>query len=155
LNVSQNLSSQPECAKWNLWVGDEVEGGNGQLGVKTLFVRDATESFIIQSARDHRVKRIWFCKEFLVPIKPQCRVIDNFIDEYDVAVEVDLRLLGLLPDRICRTCQLFLKLPLPNVEKLKKGDFVCIGGAFNDVLLNMSDGLKMNPELYKKDTRIS
>lgn len=151
--ASPKSSKPPECSTWRLWVGKEVEGNSKQLGVKTLFVRDASEAFIREQALDFRVRRIWFCKEFLVPLAPHCRTIASFLDDYDVAIEVLSSQVERLPKHLRERAQLFLK--IPHIPKMKKGDFICAGPPFEDELFEVGKGLKMTPKSYMEDIRIT
>ena len=148
------MSSQtPECSKWSIWVGQEIEGAESDLGKRTLFVRHGNYGLTEKYAKLYDVERIWFCKEFFVPRGPRCEVVTRFVGKYDVAVEVTPDMLEWLPREVIEKTQIFLKIPA-KVNRLKPTDFVCVGPPFSDVLFEIGTGLQMRPKQYNDDIQL-
>ena len=136
----------PECAEWKLWVGYEIEGTK-DIGVKTLFVRDASTSEIVKQLGS--VPRIWFCKEF---VTKQNWAILPYLKGRSICVEMTVELLqrSFLPQEVRDRCVVYLKVPV----KLFKGDFICVGDAFKDESFEIGKGAIVTPDQYNKDVKI-
>lgn len=147
-----NEIKQPSCAKWKLWVGREIEG-RIQLGVKTLFVRDASMSEIEKAIEKYQLRRVWFCFEFMQPGKMYTifRLCSRHAKISFVA-EMKYETMSTLAHYSLREhLQVYLKLPELD---LRPGDHICVGPAFSDEALLIGTGHKVKPELYEEDIRI-
>ena len=141
----------PECARWAIWEGPEVEGST-DLGAVTLFVRKGLHfpCYITE-----HTKRIWICKEML-----------NRIDS-EIGRDIISALKGVRPDlkwafeipysqlehyRHLRAFgSLYVKLDLEGF--LENGDTLCVGRPYNDQFFQLSSTNinRVIPEDYKND----
>jgi hypothetical protein len=136
----------PECSEWKLWIGHEIEGTK-DLGVKTLFVREASNSDIIKNLAG--VPRVWFCKEF---VALQNWGVLPYLKGRAICVEMTVEFLqrGFLPQEVRDRCTVYLKVPVT----LFKGDFICVGQAFKDESFEVGKGAVVTPDQYNKDVKI-
>lgn len=162
-------TNQPECAKWNLWRGVEIEGQT-DVGVPTLFVRNATKVEIF-SALDsgYKLTRVWLCEEFLKgeDLIEMCCWLLAFKRGLSVAVAVKigdvitadtarLKILQKFTSKLdamkAARFAVYYKLQLKGV---REGDHICVGNAFADEAFRIGDGRKVTPDMYKDDTFIA
>jgi hypothetical protein len=145
----------PECAKWEIWRGAEIEGVSG-LGDETLFIRkfDTTpESFaaggqalIDKMTHKGMCRRVWFCKEFTN--WGLLRVIARHFKT--VCIEATPKTYDNLPRDFKANFTIYLKLNF----LLKEGDHVCVGASFQDEAFCVGTGAKVRPEQYANDVKI-
>lgn len=143
----------PPCAKWDLWIGGEVEG-TADIGVKTLFVRSLPQECATSSPETLRdvltqrgtIRRVWFCKEF-TDWKLMMRVARLFPS---VCVEATMETYHTLPGKAREDFSIYLKVPL----RLKSSDHICVGPAFCDESFRVGTGAKVHPEAYLSDVKI-
>lgn len=141
---------KPDCAHWNLWYGEEIEG-NEDLGVRTLFVRKANISEIEKALHDFQINRIWFCKEYAESSSHEAVVVLTRNPTVKAVTEVTVELLAKISVKLRRKSAFFLKLgELP----LDNRDFIAVGPAFEDESFKLGEGYKVTPENYEKDIRI-
>lgn len=140
------MSNIPPCANWNLWIGPEIEGYS-QLGVLTLFVRNASYDDIEYHSRT--VDRIWFdtkfddiSVEFIKKIKTLNKkiIFDLTLDKYYTLVQQNR--FDILDE------QLYLRI---NNISLKTGDHIKLGSEFHEEAFEIGTGKKSYPELYYND----
>ncbi len=142
----------PECSKYNIWSGLEIEGHTG-LGEETLFIRklevkpaDLTEQLLNSFTRNGKRTRVWFCKEF--KNWKLLKVLSNHFKT--VCLEVEMGTQSMVPRDIYNTVTIYLKVPI----MLKPGDHVCVGPAFSDEAFKIGTGKRVNPDDYKNDKKI-
>ena len=166
--------NEPECGKWKVWLGREIEGTT-DLGEWTLFVREIPLGETFKSLWQKALialpyanrgeivgKRIWFCEEFFhQPIRW------GFIYEALEAGFTKVCLCFVFPfhspalDWFIRSSpfpkesvQTYLKLS-SDLKFLKPGDHICIGDKFADESFCIGQGKKVTPADYRNDIRIA
>lgn len=146
---------KPPCAKWNMWLGPEIEG-TANIGERTLFVRIEliTHQQISKVCKKHGVSRIWFCYEFMLNSTPRAcnRMFKALLKQgYSLAFEVPV---DFAPDwaYLSRYGARYFKLEVD----IQRGDHVCVGPAFADeaFALGVNSGAKVSPKEYLKDEEV-
>jgi hypothetical protein len=92
-------------------------------------------------------RRIWFCKEFTK--WAYVREALKYFDVVCVEVGYDAKL---PPADILANTRIYLK--VPTAFKLKSGDQVCVGAAYQDEAFEIGTGIKVMPEQYRNDCRL-
>ena len=146
----------PECAKWKMWVGPEVEG-HSELGEQTLFIRDLAttaqqfsaqaEELVPRMTKNGTIRRVWFCKEFVN--WPLLREISRHFRTS--CLEVTPKTYGNVPRDLMSNCVIYLKI---TDFFLKPGDHVCVGPNFQDEAFKIGTGAKVSPESYAGDRKL-
>lgn len=147
-----NLTPDPACSKWKLWLGDEIEG-TVERGVKTLFIRELPPK--LQPTDDlsilkSKATRVWFCKEFTN--WPLMFAIAELFGYENCCIEVEPKHLAAVPLKIRQGMRIYLKVTL--FYQLKPGDQICVGKRFADEAFEVGKGHKVSPEQYAADVRI-
>lgn len=151
MKPKQQPRSLPACSKWGVWVGVEIEGSDA-LGEPTVFIRRLPPALYNKGAdlsvltHNGKYSRVWVCKEF-----EEWDMVRAFFKVFKkVVLEVSARTYGNLPRDIIQRAQLYYKLPV----RLKPGDVVCVGPAFEDESFVVGTGKKVTPDQYGKDVCI-
>ena len=147
--------NQPECSKWDIWYGKEVEG-HTDIGEYTLFVRRGDFMPYIEKLPEG-TNRIWFCKEYLF----KCVFHNDFrallwaIEFFHVTcLDVPVELLRQLPRNITLQCRLYVRL---GDVSLGLGDQISWGKAYNEKYIAVGEDTPIatnTPETYEEDIRL-
>lgn len=145
----------PECSKWSIWIGKEVEGSS-DIGVETLFIRSLSttvdeferqaDALIPAMTRRGEITRVWFCKEF-TDWKLLRAIAKHF---KTVCMEVSIKQYGNLPRDFQTDFTIYLKVNL----LMKAGDHICVGPPFQDEAFKIGTGVKVTPQQYSNDRKI-
>ena len=161
IKPEKNNDDKPECANWRVWLGKEVEGVD-DLGVTTLFTREVGffehPDVIKLFSSPPKIKRFWFCKEYLIYA---CALKGGFDEIYrcidsDMTVCLELRhdFARNIPADILDSCKLYYRIP---EVALKAGDHISWGEDFNYYYTKVSESdfdHKNNPKEYREDIKI-
>ena len=145
---------KPECSKWQVWLGKEIEGIQ-DLGEMTLFVR-SDEWLKSDHLVPDDVSRVWFCYEYIVFLMAERRW-DTIVVAHNmykrVCLEVDPFLLNLVPEGIRNFSKIYLRLGL---LPLKEGDHISYGMPYEEAYLVVTkDNLvKTKKPQYGEDKRL-
>jgi len=162
-NANGKTVQMPANMLWRVWVGREAEGPQKERGKLTLFIRslDTPNDPVVLSQVDfsvfkthkrfpgEEIRRVWFCREYTR--LAQWNVVNAFRKVFDeVFIECTPGSFDSLPKELRLAATIVVKVPL----MLKDGDWVCVGGAYQDETFVIGGGSKVDLIEFSKDIKL-
>ena len=116
----------PDCSKWSVWSGPEIEGEGNDLRVPTLFVRRGWRPHAFKEDADllKGHKAVWFCMDFIRIERDALEVIEwAYMNADRVSIEVGVDTWFKYPQTLRNRCRLYFVAP----PSLKQSDYVKVG----------------------------
>lgn len=132
----------PDCSKWNIWEGEEIEGSS-DIGVTTIFIRDCSKEDILNLIPKYT--RVWFCETFVN--YDLIRLSKTICSNINVSVYIEDW--NNLPQDIKGSCKIYLK-----IKGLKTGDEIGVGEDFHQEFFTVGLGEITDNSVYYLDRKI-
>jgi len=140
------MNSNPDCSKWNIWEGLEIEGFT-DINEKTLFIRNASIEDILKYSKNYN--RIWFCAEYLID---NFCIYKNFFIELNKTKKVVIAIKSedykKYPKYLLDEFQLYIQF---NDFNLKDKDHIKFGVLYEEESFMIGLGKKAKKSLYLQD----